>query len=114
MADEGGLRLWAKTDAAFGVPRTVACLLLASPAAHATPRAAALTHLVAKLLEVRSEAVLRSVDDNTTLKSARIYSTKCIMRDALEGAVPREWKLFKSRICYIGCNMLTIWLRPSL
>eukprot|EP00208_Stichococcus_sp_RCC1054_P001535 CAMPEP_0206142388 /NCGR_PEP_ID=MMETSP1473-20131121/16665_1 /ASSEMBLY_ACC=CAM_ASM_001109 /TAXON_ID=1461547 /ORGANISM="Stichococcus sp, Strain RCC1054" /LENGTH=1083 /DNA_ID=CAMNT_0053537371 /DNA_START=256 /DNA_END=3510 /DNA_ORIENTATION=+ len=51
VIDEGGLRLWAKTDAAFAVPRTVACMLLASPAGHDTPRAAALTHLIAKLLE---------------------------------------------------------------
>lgn len=55
IADEGGLRLWAKTDAAFAVPRTVACLLLACPAGHSSPRAAALTHLVAKLLEVRPQ-----------------------------------------------------------
>lgn len=51
LAEEDGLRLWAKTDTAFGVPRTVACLLLSSPRGDQPERAAALTHLVVKLLE---------------------------------------------------------------
>lgn len=51
-AERAGLRLWHKADAAFRVPRVAAAFMLASPAAYGSPRAAALTHLVAKLLEV--------------------------------------------------------------
>lgn len=47
-----GLRLWHKMDAAFRVPRATACFLLALPDAYTSPRAAALTHLAVKLLEV--------------------------------------------------------------
>ena len=51
-AERPGLRLWHKADAAFRVPRAAAAFMLASPAAYGSPRAAALTHLAAKLLEV--------------------------------------------------------------
>lgn len=51
-AESDGLRLWHKTDAAFRVPRATACFLLASPESYTSPKAAALTHLSVKLLEV--------------------------------------------------------------
>ena len=50
--DVPGLRLWHKTDTEFRVPRANAYFLLTSPAAYDSPRAAALTHLTIKLLEV--------------------------------------------------------------
>ena len=52
VCDVPGLRLWHKTDTAFRVPRANAYFLLTSPAAYDSPRAAALTHLTIKLLEV--------------------------------------------------------------
>ena len=54
-AERPGLRLWHKADAAFRVPRVAAAFMLASPAAYGSTRAAALTHLAAKLLEARLE-----------------------------------------------------------
>ena len=52
VCDVPGLRLWHKADAEFQVPRANAYFLLTSPAAYDSPRAAALTHLTIKLLEV--------------------------------------------------------------
>lgn len=51
LLDQPGLRLWHKLDAAFRLPLANAYFRLASPAAYASPRAAAMTHLVMKLLE---------------------------------------------------------------
>jgi hypothetical protein len=51
ILDAPGLRLWYKADAAFRTPRTNAFFRLWSPALHASARAAALSHLLLKLLE---------------------------------------------------------------
>ena len=53
ISQGAGLRLWHNLDASFRVPRANAYFLLTSPAAYDSPRAAALTHLTIKLLEVR-------------------------------------------------------------
>jgi hypothetical protein len=51
ILDRTGLRLWYKGDAEFRTPRTSAFFRLWSPALHASPRAAALSHLLLKLLD---------------------------------------------------------------
>jgi secreted Zn-dependent insulinase-like peptidase len=51
LLDAPGLRLWHKLDSSFRQPRTSAYLRLWSAAAYASPRAAALSHLLIKLLE---------------------------------------------------------------
>lgn len=51
LVDEPGLRLWAKTDSSFRLPRTTAHFRLCSPTFYASARAAASTHLLLKLLE---------------------------------------------------------------
>ena len=56
-SDQPGLRLWHKLDQTFRVPRANAYFLLHSPAAYDSPRAAALTHLTLKLLEVCLDAL---------------------------------------------------------
>lgn len=51
LLDAPGLRVWHKQDEAFGQPRTNAYVRLASAAGYASPRAAALAHLLIKALE---------------------------------------------------------------
>ncbi|EFN52789.1 hypothetical protein CHLNCDRAFT_138430 [Chlorella variabilis] len=51
LLDEPGLLVWHKLDASFRQPRTNAYLRLFSAAGYASPRAAALSHLLIKLLE---------------------------------------------------------------
>ena len=55
VCDVPGLRLWHKMDAEFRTPRANAYFLLTSPTTYDSPRAAALTHLTIKLLEVSCE-----------------------------------------------------------
>lgn len=65
VTDIPGLRMWHKLDETFKVPRANAYFRLALPAAYASPHAAALTHLVVKLLEdaLCQEAYLADVAD---------------------------------------------------
>ena len=51
LLDAPGLRVWHKLDSRFKQPRTDVYLRLFSAAAYASPRAAALSHLLIKLLE---------------------------------------------------------------
>ena len=51
LLDSPGLRLFHKLDTTFRVPRTNAYFKLVSPSTYDSPRSAALTHLVVKLLE---------------------------------------------------------------
>jgi secreted Zn-dependent insulinase-like peptidase len=51
LLDAPGLRVWHKLDSAFRQPRTNAYLRLFSAAGYASPRAAALSNLLIKLLE---------------------------------------------------------------
>lgn len=50
-ADEPGLRLWHQLDSSFQTPRSAAYFLFATPASYASPRAAAATHLLLRLLQ---------------------------------------------------------------
>ncbi len=61
VCDVPGLRLWHKMDAEFRTPRANAYFLLTSPTAYDSPRAAALTHLTIKLLEVSYEGSMADV-----------------------------------------------------
>jgi len=49
--DQPGLRVWHKMDVTFRVPRLTSLFRISCLAGYATPRAAAITHLVVKLLE---------------------------------------------------------------
>lgn len=51
LLDEPGLRVWHKLDSSFRQPRTATYLRLSSAAGYASPRAAAASHLLIKLLE---------------------------------------------------------------
>ncbi|KAK9808961.1 hypothetical protein WJX72_007074 [[Myrmecia] bisecta] len=51
LRDEPGLRLWHKMDCTFRMPKAAACFVLSSPLMYASPAAAALSHLLVKLLE---------------------------------------------------------------
>ncbi|KAL4440115.1 hypothetical protein ABPG75_003116 [Micractinium tetrahymenae] len=51
LVDSPGLRVWHKLDSSFRQPRTNAYLRLFSAAGYASPRAAALSHLLIKLLD---------------------------------------------------------------
>ncbi|KAK9915769.1 hypothetical protein WJX75_003936 [Coccomyxa subellipsoidea] len=51
IADTPGLQVWHKLDSTFGMPKAVAYINITSKAAYESPRAAAATHLVLKLLE---------------------------------------------------------------
>ena len=51
VAEEAGVRIWHKLDSTFNVPRSNAFFRVSLPNAYSSPRAAALTHLVVKLLE---------------------------------------------------------------